>query len=433
MLNISALFHRSIRHEGSVFHRDLDELLEELVPQHNYKMHADSLESRHYGEASCREYRESVLMAMPHIWQYPWNTRLSLAHFHKHMQGKGNQKGKSTANSQQKRKSVGNVDNAVSRTVSKIATSASTGGSTSQHSKPPNVVLSYQEEGIEAIHLFTGRTVCKLQLSKKGLHVDLNADGVLDHIYATSSVDDSSLHTHHHPRSCWAAAYSGIPPRQHFFNGSICRSAMGTDMVGMGAIQKHRQWDSSQDKKVEVAAPAFMPMAHTKAGAKPGVRQGYALFLNSKGELTAFDSHGVRKWQSQVGASWISQQEDMGATTRVVPTLKSIRLVKGGLANAVLAVGASTLSVVSENGNKLDSIQLPQPPSAPVEVADFTGDGYTDFIVVTKNNIFGYMQVRRPSGVPFSVLVGCLIVAMFVVYFTQQQEMGQRKKTRRVD
>lgn len=50
------------------------------------------------------------------------------------------------------------------------------------HALPPNVVLAHLEEGIEAVHLYSGRTICKLHLPPSGLHTDLNADGVLDHI-----------------------------------------------------------------------------------------------------------------------------------------------------------------------------------------------------------------------------------------------------------
>ena len=53
-----------------------------------------------------------------------------------------------------------------------------------RHHQPPNVILAHLEEGIEAVHLYSGRTICKLHLPPSGLHTDMNADGVLDHIQA---------------------------------------------------------------------------------------------------------------------------------------------------------------------------------------------------------------------------------------------------------
>lgn len=45
----------------------------------------------------------------------------------------------------------------------------------------PNVLVAHLEEGVEAVHLYSGRTLCKLHLPPAGLHADLDGDGVLDH------------------------------------------------------------------------------------------------------------------------------------------------------------------------------------------------------------------------------------------------------------
>jgi hypothetical protein len=51
---------------------------------------AEKLEGRHFGEASCRDYRDSVLAwALPHSWDGPADTRLSGAHFVKHKAARG--------------------------------------------------------------------------------------------------------------------------------------------------------------------------------------------------------------------------------------------------------------------------------------------------------------------------------------------------------
>ena len=52
--------------QGMDFHRDAEGLRDEMVPQHNIKITASSLEGRHYGEVACRDFRESVLAVMPH-------------------------------------------------------------------------------------------------------------------------------------------------------------------------------------------------------------------------------------------------------------------------------------------------------------------------------------------------------------------------------
>lgn len=75
---------RARSHESADFHLDTDSLADQLVPQHQYKLDAAALAGRHFGEASCREYRESVLEVLPHRWTERGDTRFALAHFRKH-------------------------------------------------------------------------------------------------------------------------------------------------------------------------------------------------------------------------------------------------------------------------------------------------------------------------------------------------------------
>ena len=70
-------------------------------------------------------------------------------------------------------------------------------GLASKHAyQAPNVLVAHLEEGIEAVHLYSGRTLCKLHLPPSGLHADLNGDGVLDHVQARGvpCVEVSAMH-----------------------------------------------------------------------------------------------------------------------------------------------------------------------------------------------------------------------------------------------
>lgn len=50
------------------------------------------MEGRHFGEASCREYRQSLLHVLPHAWASRHDTRLVEAFFERHKEGQGAQK-----------------------------------------------------------------------------------------------------------------------------------------------------------------------------------------------------------------------------------------------------------------------------------------------------------------------------------------------------
>jgi hypothetical protein len=81
-------------HRAGAFHGgELEAASEELTPQHSFKLDAEKLAGRHYGELSCREFRESLLHALPHLWTRPEDTRLEEAAFVRHREGAGAQKG----------------------------------------------------------------------------------------------------------------------------------------------------------------------------------------------------------------------------------------------------------------------------------------------------------------------------------------------------
>ena len=60
-----------------------------------------------------------------------------------------------------------------------------TGADADNSDAQPNVWVAHLRDGIQAVGLHTGRTICKLHLASPGLHVDLNGDGVLDHLQVT--------------------------------------------------------------------------------------------------------------------------------------------------------------------------------------------------------------------------------------------------------
>lgn len=54
--------------------------------------------------------------------------------------------------------------------------------------QPANAVVADLGEGLEALHLYTGRPLCALTLPSPGLHADVNGDGVLDHVYVRAAL-----------------------------------------------------------------------------------------------------------------------------------------------------------------------------------------------------------------------------------------------------
>jgi hypothetical protein len=121
------------------------------------------------------------------------------------------------------------------------------------------------------------------------------------------------------------------------------------------------------------------------------------------------------------GASW----DDFGDNNqRATPTLMPLKLRPHTIPLAVLAIGFDSGYVISEHGNELASFHVAFPPVAPAVVADFDGDGLNDIIVVTRGGVFGYSQVQHLGGLSFGALLLTLIVAMGIVWYSQQYDSG---------
>lgn len=63
-----------------------------------------------------------------------------------------------------------------------------------------------------------------------------------------------------------------------------------------------------------------------------------------------------------------------------------------------------------------------------MQIADYNGDGANDLIVVTKAGIFAYTQIEHYAGFQISAMMLTLIIAIMVVYFTQQYDAGGRRE-----
>lgn len=186
--------------------------------------------------------------------------------------------------------------------------------------------------------------MCKLWLAPNGLHTDLNADGVLDHVIATSE----RLHTHAghfnhaYMRPCSAYVYSGYPPKTALFNGTICRGRGA--MSAMLSVTLDSLRDSTAP--MEMATPIALP-ASTRSGniyeRAGGEIPALAVFLNSLGVLTAYDARGLRRWQHSTQAAWLNTVEE-APWQRVVPTLLPLAFSSHALPTGVLAAGAVILS-----------------------------------------------------------------------------------------
>ncbi|KAL3583499.1 hypothetical protein D5086_014560 [Populus alba] len=413
----------------------------QLIPQHNYKLDVHALNSRHPGEFECREFRESILGVMPHHWDRREDTVLQLSHFRRHKRKTSKKSnGKNSNYPFHKPEENHPPGKDTTKKISNLIGKAAKYASSTKSKKPsqyiptitnytqlwwvPNVVVAHQKEGIEAVHLASGRTLCKLHLQEGGLHADINGDGVLDHVQAVGgngaekTVVSGAMEV---LQPCWAVATSGVPVREQLFNASICHHSP-FNLFQHGEFG--RNFGRTDVSSLEVATPILIPRSDGHRHRKGS--HGDVVFLTNRGEVTSYSPglHGhdaVWQWQILTGATWSNLPSPSGMMEggMVVPTLKAFSLRAHDIQQLILAAGDQEAAVISPGGSVQTSFDLPAPPTHALICEDFTNDGLTDLIVVTSNGVYGFVQARSPGALFFSTLVGCLLIVMGVIFVTQ--------------
>ncbi|KAF8060078.1 hypothetical protein HT031_005017 [Scenedesmus sp. PABB004] len=454
------------KHASGAFQTDLEASADELTPQDDFRIHADALAGRHFGELSCREFRESLLAVLPQQWSSSADSRLEEALFVKHKEGAGQQKQQLAKLAAAKAASGGRASHAslhprrqrsagfslshvlgpsrgsaatakaaaaaaargglvVSRQAAAGAAAAAHAGMAARHTHlahntSANAIVAHVQDGIEVVHLFSGRTLCKLHLPPGVLHADINGDGVIDHVAVGSGpaaggpLGVAGLPTHAQLGGCMAVATSGIPPKHTLWRTHVCASRHGLAHA----------LDSGRQDEEEAGAPDFLPAVFLPVPRADGSyshlrgQHGLVMVMGSDGVVTAVNARGEKLWQRYLATGWQSGDGD------AAPTLVPLSLRPHAVPTAVLAVGYDAGVVVSEHGNELAAFHVAFPPAAPAVVADFDGDGLNDIIIVTRGGVFGYAQVQHLGGLHFGALLLTLVVAMGVVWYSQQYDGG---------
>ncbi|QDZ18116.1 hypothetical protein HOP50_01g06200 [Chloropicon primus] len=404
------------KHEADDFHKTAMNVSEMITPQHNYRLSAKEMERKEFGELSCQKFRTSVIQALPHKWERREDTYFKLAHFTRRKESRGNQKKEisGSAGGKGPRAAGLNHGNVVAKTLSDVV-SASSGSASHvkgrKESEPPNVFVAHLADGIHAIHLYTGRSICKLHLASPGLHADINGDGIIEHVQVYGKDPDynyNAQHSHHHALpGCSTVVTAGIPAHT-VFNASVCKY-----MKSRSTFLRR----NAHLEELEVTHPALLPLSsHRIAASHERASSKYDLvFLNSYGEATCLSSHGHRKWSVQAGSGWTGP-DGQSEVDRVAPTLRTMELRVHGHNWVVVTAGAYSANILSPNGHKLESIDLPGKPNLDLQVMDFNSDGLNDLVLCTSEGYYGYAQIRKFSSAPLTGLLACLLVAMISIY-----------------
>lgn len=198
----------------------------------------------------------------------------------------------------------------------------------------PNALVAHVEGGIEVMHLYSGRPVCRMTLPPGHVvHADLNGDGVVERVAAPPGAllfdgDEGGfagaggLLPGHAASSgpCVASATTGAPNRRLLWRLDLCAMRHPT-LEGGGAWLEQQEAAGARGHgaggsgsgsaggapaPAAFAAPAFLPLPRAGDGAYSRLRgqHGLVAFFGSDGVVTGVSARGETLFVEHAGCTW---------------------------------------------------------------------------------------------------------------------------------
>jgi len=382
------------KHESTDFQPELHSLKMLHRPE-NFKTEATHIAD--LGEVDWRAYRRSILAQLPHSWQRREDTQLRLAHFNR-------KKPRSREKTLQAAVPTAHIPGLADW---KLAHQAQ------EHIEKPNVLVAHLREGIEVIHLYTGRRLTQLTLGA-GTWDDINADGVIDHAQVFGTLDhaerlnDESPDTKEAP-VCFAEVRTGVPVVGELFNATVCQSDH-FDLYTPFSTQKH----------IEAVAPVTY-RSPTRETAHLDT-----IFFAGNGQITSFAQDGGQRWEAETICTW-----DAGLQAESIEELLLVPLHEGIQEQYLLAVAPRAFAILHpEGGTVVSEMDLPEDLTATVSVGDIDHDGINDLVFTSATAVHAYVLARRPSSFLFQLLIGGLIAVILGVMLTGFVEGSKSQKAK---
>eukprot|EP00002_Diphylleia_rotans_P007067 TRINITY_DN1652_c0_g2_i7.p1 TRINITY_DN1652_c0_g2~~TRINITY_DN1652_c0_g2_i7.p1 ORF type:complete len:678 (+),score=112.13 TRINITY_DN1652_c0_g2_i7:42-2075(+) len=416
------------KHEAGDFHQALfDDGM--LYPQHNYKLHVKS-NLKHIGEVDWRNYRENILQALPYRWSKREDTEFYLAHFSR--KPKAAEKCKPdpykylevpVLKPEDGAKKVGLPPQA----MHDMGVTEAKPKQTEPSSRTPNVLVAVIQEGIEVIHMSSGRTLCQMRLSPTGAWADVNGDGVPEHVEGLIESHDAAGFNQLRKSgfSCNAVVTSGVPKSHHVFNGTICQS-QGLRALFFGS--------KTTSPLIETVSPLVIRRYDFRRSLSHLPIMD-SVFYVSNGCVTSYSGEGHLNWMSCDCPTYAvshksDTQESNFLDASLMPQLESFKLLTRTSIEHILVVGERQLTLLDPaNGEQLVKVDLHEGPVAPVVIGDLNGDGHNDLIVPTRQAYKVFYLERTPASLLQRLLVGLVVLCIgghLLVKLTQESAQNPR-------
>ena len=305
----------------------------------------------------------------------------------------------------------------------------------------PNAIVVKSRGGLQVRSLRNGMAMCHLSLLEETVYSDLNNDGIVDQVQVLTESKKadpsdrwiSNLVTrlqndrktlkekgankrlvNSSPNLCHALALSGIPAMEELFSTPLCGSA-------------HERFRDHPTATVDSVPPIVVESLSGRRNTRDII-----VALNNGMVHRLHGGSGRREWElvGKYHNNFPTWEE--GGNQNALLTRVQSREIASAIRPIILA-GENSLAVLSvKNGGVLASVQFPQTSTSHPVLAEVSGDGTTDVMIMSTDAVWGYQILVRPgSPVVMRILVGLLIMGLMLAVLANRS--GKRKDKRATD
>lgn len=217
---------------------------------HSYKLHIlNNINIKHIGEVDWIKFEDDIIQQLPYYWKSKYDTKLKIAHF---------EKKRNIGISSRKTKYLNEQGIFLVKKVNFLIYI----DKSSDFITKPNVIIAYINSGLEIIHLFTGRTLCKLDLNREILYDDINGDGIIESVQIiefshinerVNEIEGNQFFHKNQKKNCLALVRAGIPPKEQLFNVSIC--FFNNIFWELNPLLNHQESKQENNDLIKIANP----------------------------------------------------------------------------------------------------------------------------------------------------------------------------------
>lgn len=386
---------------------------ENTYPQHNFKVDMD-LHLTHSGEVHWRNYFDDIMSkAIPHIYRHEKDIKITPFHF------KPTEKRRSFKNQKSNQNTVKQFGEIGDRFQS-VLSSYKDANKEKKAKKVefPNVLVVHMSQGIEIIHIYTGRTLCQVTPLKKNVaYGNLNQDGSIN---AAQSIIKPRDVLKGDSNECKAEIESGSKGNSEIvFQASVCSIQSGWKKFGLSRFLKRQESASDESSSPIVVTPAILQRYD---GMSFKITHDI-VYLSSTGLATCLTKESSGKWkvkwQVETMSDWSRNDVDENSYESFFPHISAFRLRENDRDQTAILVGRKFLTLLDIHGNIQQVLPLPSSPViAPVQFIDVDQDGFLDVQIETKDGIYIYSSKRRAGTSVLSFILIALAMILSAMYLS---------------